>query len=250
MGYSPYAVGPASDLVLPNKAPRYGSALLLCRAALAIGAFLLVGTTSARAGTFTAFGPQDFTRGTGAPVTVTTSFSVRNPNTQYTLKVFNGGLQDTQTELVSSGFVTVNGVQVVGPSNFNQNVAEVDVPVTLQGSNTIAVQVRGQPGGLLTIEIIGVDNDPPTIQATVSPAPNAAGWNNSNVTVTFTCADATSGVANCPSPITVTTEGANQTVSGTAVAAAGTTASPSLATSLDKTPPTISITSPANGATV
>jgi RHS repeat-associated protein len=175
---------------------------------------------------------------------------VRNPNTQYTLKVFNGGLQDTQTELVSSGFVTVNGVQVVGPSNFNQNVAEVDVPVTLQGSNTIAVQVRGQPGGLLTIEIIGVDNDPPTIQATVSPAPNAAGWNNSNVTVSFTCGDATSGVATCPAPVTVTTEGANQTVSGTAVDAAGNTASTSVAVSLDKTPPTLSITSPANGATV
>src|SRR5690348_10458992 len=250
MGYSPYAVGSASNLVLPNSASRHGSAVLLVRAALAIGAFLFAGAASARAGSFTAFGPQDYTRGTGTPVTVTTSFSVLNPNTHYTLKVFNGGLQDTQTELVSSGFVTVNGVQVVGPNNFNQNVAEVDVPVTLQGSNTLDVQVRGQPGGLLTIEIIGVDNDPPTIQATVSPAPNAAGWNNSNVTVSFTCSDALSGVANCPAPVTVTTEGANQTVSGTAVDAAGNTASTSVAVSLDKTPPTLSITSPANGATV
>jgi RHS repeat-associated protein len=250
MGCSPYAVGSASDLVLANNAPRHGSAVLLVRVALAIGAFLLAGAASARAGSFTAFGPRDYTRGTGAPVTVTTSFSVLNPNTQYTLKVFNGGLQDTQTELVSSGFVTVNGVQVVGPNNFNQNVAEVDVPVTLQGSNTLDVQVRGQPGGLLTIEIIGVDNDPPTIQATVSPAPNAAGWNNSNVTVSFTCSDALSGVANCPAPVTVTTEGANQTVSGTAVDAAGNTASTSVAVSLDKTPPALNITSPANGATV
>src|SRR5579859_3575654 len=250
MGYSPYAVGSASNLVLSNSAPRHRSALLLVRAALAIGAFLLAGATSARAGSFTAFGPQDYTRATGAPVTVTTNFSVLNPNTQYTLKVFNGGLQDTQTELVSSGFVTLNGVEVVGPNNFNQNVAEVDVPVTLQGSNTLAVQVRGQPGGLLTIEIIGVDNDPPTIRASVSPAPNAAGWNNSNVTVSFTCSDAISGVANCPAPVTVTTEGANQTISGTATDAAGNTASTSVTVSLDKTPPTLSITSPANGATV
>src|SRR5260370_181293 len=173
------------------------------------------------AGTFTAFGPQDYTRATGDPVTVATNFSVLNPNTQYTLKAFNGGLQNTSTELVSSTVVTLNGVQVLGPSNFNQNVTEVDVPVTLQGSNTLAVQVRGQPGGVLTIQIVGVDNDLPTIAATVSPAPNAAGWNNSNVTVTFTCSDATSAVVSCTGPQTVTTQGASQVISGTATDAAG-----------------------------
>jgi hypothetical protein len=128
---------------------------------------------SAKAGTFTVFGPQSYTRSTmGGPVTVTSTFSVLNPNTQYTLKVFNGGLQDNQAELVSSGFVIVNGVEVIASRNFNQNVAEVDVPVTLQGSNTIEVQVRGKPGGLLTVEIVGVDNDPPVISIT-SPANGA-----------------------------------------------------------------------------
>src|SRR5215831_19731320 len=189
------------------------NALQFCRVVLAIGAFLAAGTTLAQGGSFTPFGPQDYTRGTGDPVTVTNTFSVLNPNTQYTLKAFNGGLQDNQAELVSSGFVIVNGVQVIGPNNFNQNVTEVDVPVTLQTSNTLSVQVRGQPGGVLTIQIIGVDNDPPIITATVSPTPNAAGWNNTNVTVTFTCSDATSGVATCPSPQTLTSDGANQVVS-------------------------------------
>ncbi|MGC2694177.1 MAG: hypothetical protein WA738_00140, partial [Candidatus Angelobacter sp.] len=241
MGYSPHVAGSASNVVLPNlaNALRHGSAMQLRRLALAIGAFLLAGATSAVAGTFTAFGPQDYTRSTGAPVTVTKTFSVLNPNTKYTLKAFNGGLQDNQTELVSSGSVTLNGVEVLGSNNFNQNVAEVDVPVTLQGSNTLAVQLKGKPGGVLTIEIIGVDNDPPTIQATVSPAPNAAGWNNSNVTVSFTCSDAISGVATCPSPVTVTTEAANQTVSGTATDHAGNSASASVSVNLDKTAPAI-----------
>lgn len=213
--------------------------LQFCKVVLAVGAFFVAGTPSAQAGTFTAFGPQDYTRGTGDPVTVTNTFSVLNPNTQYTLKAFNGGLLDDQTELVSSGFVIINGVQVIGPSNFNQNVTEVDVPVTLQASNTISVQVRGQPGGVLTIQIVGVDNDPPTITAAVSPAPNAAGWNNSNVTVTFTCNDATSGVASCPPPQTLTSDGANQVVSGTATDKAGNTASTSVTVNLDKTPPGI-----------
>src|SRR5215831_7849110 len=226
------------------------SAYRFCYVVLALGALLTAGTTLARAGTFTAFGPQDYTRGTGAPVTVTNSFSVLNPNTQYTLKAFNGGLQDDQTELVSSGFVILNGVQVIGPSNLNQNVTEIDVPVTLQASNTLSVEVRGKPGGVLTIEVIGVDNDPPTINATISPTPNAAGWNNTNVTVSFLCSDATSGVASCPAPVTVSTEGAGQVISGQAVDQAGNTASTSVTVNLDKTPPLISaVTSPApNGA--
>jgi len=197
------------------------NALQFCRVVLAIGAFLAAGTTLAQGGSFTPFGPQDYTRGTGAPVTVTNSFSVLNPNTQYTLKAFNGGLHDDQTELVSSTVVTLNGVQVLGPSNFNQEVNEVDVPVTLQSSNTLSVQVRGQPGGVLTIEIVGIDNDPPTITAAVTPAPNAAGWNNSDATVTFTCNDATAGIAICPPPQIVIAEGANQIITGTAKDLAG-----------------------------
>jgi len=214
----------------------------------AVAIFLISGVASANAGTFTVFGPQNYTRGTGAPVTVTSNFSVLNPNIQYTLKAFNGGLQDSQTELVSSGFVTINGVQVIGPSNFNQNVAEVDVPITLLGTNTIDVQVRGAPGGILTVEIVGVENGP-VITATVSPSPNAAGWNNTNVTVTFTCSDATSTVTSCPAPQTVSTEGAGQIISGTATDAAGNSASTSVTLKIDKTPPAISASvSPAPNA--
>src|SRR5882724_2513337 len=39
------------------------------------------------AGTFTAFGPQSYVRGNGKPVAVSNSFSILNPNTQYTLRV-------------------------------------------------------------------------------------------------------------------------------------------------------------------
>src|SRR6266478_4031843 len=211
-----------------------------CRIVVAILCLLIAGPIPVHAGTFTVFGPKNYVRGTGAPLTVTDTFTVFNPSTQYTLKAFNGGLENAQTELVSSSIVTINGVQVLGPSNFNQNVSEIDVPITLQASNTISVQVRGKPGGTLAIQIVGLDNEPPTITAKASPAPNAAGWNNTNVTVTFTCSDAISGVASCPSPQTVTAEGANQVISGTATDNAGNTASTSIKLNIDKTPPTIS----------
>ena len=79
----------------------------------------------------------------------------------------------------------------------------------------------------------------PTITATLSPAPNAAGWNDSNVTVTFTCTPGSYAIQTCPAPVVVSTEGANQPVSGTVVDASGATASTSVSVNLDKTPPTI-----------
>jgi len=114
-----------------------------------------------RAGTWVAF-QSSYSRGTGAPVTVTDTFTLLNPATQYTLKAFNGGLQNDTSELVSYSVVYLNGTQVVGPANFNQSVTEVSVPVFPGLTNTLSVQVRGKPGGVLLLQIIGVDNDPPT----------------------------------------------------------------------------------------
>jgi hypothetical protein len=82
----------------------------------------------------------------------------------------------------------------------------------------------------------------PTITAQALPAPNAAGWNNGDVQVTFTCNDATSGVASCTGSTTVTSEGANQQFSGTATDHAGNRRTTSITVSLDKTAPTITPT--------
>src|SRR5205807_1007805 len=89
---------------------------------------------------------------------------------------------------------------------------------------------------------ISIDKTPPTITATSAPAPNAAGWNNSNVTVTFTCSDALSSIDTCPPPVTVATDGSNQPISGTARDKAGNTAVASATINLDKTLPTITAT--------
>jgi hypothetical protein len=77
---------------------------------------------------------------------------------------------------------------------------------------------------------------------TISPAPNAYGWNNTDATVTF-CAVA----GNCSSPQTVTSEGANQVISGTVFGFGSSTVSVTL--NIDKTPPALSVTSPLDGTT-
>src|SRR4029077_8929512 len=95
-----------------------------------------------------------------------------------------------------------------------------------------------------------LDKTPPTIEAVASPPPNAAGWNNTSVTVTFTCGDAASGVAVCPKSRAVTNDGGNQLISGMATDVAGNTASASITINLDQTPPTIQarVSPPPNAA--
>ena len=135
--------------------------------------------------------------------------------------------------------MVLNGVQIIGPATFSRTVTQVAMPVTLLPSNTITVVVAGNAGAMLSFEIVGVDNDPPGITASLSPAPNAAGWNNSPVTVTFACSDKTSGVASCPAPVTLSADGANQVVSGIVMDRAGNVAATSVTVNLDQTPPTI-----------
>src|SRR5271167_1464991 len=106
----------------------------------------------------------------------------------------------------------------------------------------LEVELSRNSGNGVAVEATGFHKTPPIISGSVSPQPNAAGWNNSNVTVSFTCSDEASGIASCPSPVRVTTNGANQVITRTAKNHAGDTATTSVAVNLDKTAPVISET--------
>jgi RHS repeat-associated protein len=205
----------------------------------------------ARAGTFFAFGPEDFrpTYGSKKATIYTRGFATPDPSGRYTLRVINGGANG-QFGRVSSCGVVFNGAIVVKPSEVNQNVAAVTKQVALRASNTLQIQVAGNAGSGVTLQIEGADTTPPIINATSTPLPNANGWNNGDVTVTFTCSDARSGIATCPAPDVVTSEGADQIVSGTATDRAGNTATASVGIDLDRTAPTVApdVSPPPNAA--
>ena len=171
----------------------------------------------------------------GAPNIFNFTFSASSPSLPYTLHV--------DSDDVSSALVTLNGVQIIGPNDFHgTDDRRFDRGVTLRSSNTLHVELRnGRSGSSLVRRIFGKTQTPPTITAAASPAPNAAGWNNTNVTVTFTCAPSVSktsssdncdrggdrdgndddhhlhqgGSVTCPAPIQVTTEGAGKVITGT-----------------------------------
>ncbi|HSD15694.1 MAG TPA: putative Ig domain-containing protein [Thermomonas sp.] len=88
----------------------------------------------------------------------------------------------------------------------------------------------------------------PTIGITPSPAANAAGWNNADVSLQVACGDPTpgSGIASCPSIASVTTEGSTAIPAQQATDNAGNTSAPSsaLTVKLDKTAPTLAPTVP------
>src|SRR5579875_2785190 len=72
---------------------------------------------------------------------------------------------------------------------------------------------------------VKIDQTGPEIDAAATTADGMTytpgTWTNQDVTVTFTCHDVTSGIASCPAPLTVSSEGAGQSVSGTAYDNAG-----------------------------
>ncbi|HEX7101552.1 MAG TPA: choice-of-anchor Q domain-containing protein [Nitrolancea sp.] len=82
---------------------------------------------------------------------------------------------------------------------------------------------------------VNIDTTGPTISGIPTTSPNTNGWYSGPVTIHWTCSDALSGVATCPVDQTISTEGSNQSVSGTATDLAGTTrrsiARPSISTS-------------------
>jgi hypothetical protein len=204
--------------------------------------FSLLASAANAALTSTAiFGPESYVRGSGQPLNIANSFTSSHPGESCLLQVYNGGLEDSEVELVSSSVIMLNGVQVVSPNEFNQTVAFIEKTVTVNASNEIAVEVRGKPGGGITVQVsCERDLEPPTIQATLSSLPNGAGWHHQDVTVTFACSDADSAITSCSAPVVVSTEGSGQLISGEAVDDFGNTASTSIEINLDKTAPQIS----------
>ena len=130
-----------------------------------------------------------------------------------------------------SGFVT--GATENGAFTFTLEGANQSHSFTvtdLAGNSTSAV-----------VSNVNIDKTAPSINALRNPPPNANGWNNTDVTVDFDGADALSGIASVSGPVTVSTEGANQIVTGTATDLAGNTTSTSVSVSVDKTAPELFI---------
>src|SRR3989304_2274453 len=203
------------------------------------------------ASTFTAFGPETFIRTTGKPVVETVSFTVKNPDTTYTLYIYNGET-NSEYKRVSSAVVTLNGTTIFDTNDFNQQVSVLKKEVNVSASNELQVEIRGRPGGALTVVLKGTDETIPDI--TITSPENGDVLNTPSITVTGNASDSISWIKS----VTVNgtsagltgetytsdiqlTEGQN-TITATATDAAGNTGTATITVTLDTTPPAVTST--------
>jgi hypothetical protein len=118
---------------------------------LPAAAVLLAAAAGAHAAQEAVFS-HTYVRGNGPPVTVTDSFSACDAAGQFTLVLVNGpgGLRR-----VSSGHVSVNGVEVIHPSDLNQQVEHLERPLAnVAADNTVKVTLAGGPGGTIALSVM------------------------------------------------------------------------------------------------
>ncbi|MBI3448977.1 MAG: thrombospondin type 3 repeat-containing protein [Acidobacteria bacterium] len=146
-----------------------------------------------------------------------------------------------------SGVREIDHVMTGAQSEPQQSIAgdAASTVISTEGETAVtffAVDNSGNPEPPRTATV-RLDKSVPMIVAAQAPAPNANGWNNSDVTISYTCADALSGLASCDAPVIVGAEGQGQSATGNATDVAGNVAQVSVSgINIDRTPPSVTCT--------
>lgn len=169
----------------------------------------------------------------------------------------HGWTVDVTSPVVTPGVVGTlgNNGWYVGDVQISWEVADADSGVTTTGCNTV-VLTSDTPGasftcnatsaGGTTTRTVRVKRDAtaPVITAAATTAPNTAGWYKDDVTVGFSCSDATSGGVACPAAQVLDGEGAAIASAARSLTdAAGNSAISNVVTvNIDRTAPTLAPT--------
>ena len=147
------------------------------------------------------------------------------------------------SDSLSSGFI--EGVLMGGGTA----TASQTLSASANGTNSISCTATDGAGnvgaamGSANTATVKIDTVPPAITGAAAPPANAYGWNNTSVTVTFTCSDAISGIASCTAPVVLSTQGTNLSAQGTAIDNAGNSSQTTVSgIKLETAPPAVTYT--------
>jgi hypothetical protein len=163
---------------------------------------------------------------------------------------------DVMAEATSPAGATVNYAPCVATDNAGTptiNYSATSGSKFALGSTTVTCTATDAANNTASaiFKVTVVDTTAPTITGARAPAANGAGWNNTSVVVTFTCADSGSGIASCTSPVTLSAEGAAQSATGTATDRASNSTSTTVSgISIDRTKPVITYAGNAGAYTI
>jgi hypothetical protein len=123
------------------------------------------------------------------------------------------------------------------------DIVTKDQILSFEGTNESAVGFATDKAGntvSFTVSGISIDKTPPSISGTPTNPANPFGWHKTDVTIHFSATDALSGILSVTPDQTISTEGINQTVSGSTTDLAGNEAYCTVAgVNIDKTPPLV-----------
>lgn len=143
---------------------------------MVLALFLAGSVLPGHAETFTVFGPSQFETGAGKPVAETLSFSSPLAGSACTLIIENGDAQGQNR--VSTATVTLNGRQVAGPSDFNQQADRIEKVISVDFFNELSVKLGGKPGSLITLSMIAegdISAPAPSVSLDANPVAIDAG---------------------------------------------------------------------------
>jgi hypothetical protein len=185
-----------------------------------------------------------YTDGGGLTATASKTYAIVDPSAPGILSSVVGTLGDNGW-YVSNVSLSWTVSEPQSPNSL-QKTGCVDQSITSdQAATTYSCAAQSAGGSAGPVDVsIKRDATKPTIEGSASPAANGAGWNNSDVTVWFACADNLSGIASCGPSETLSSEGAGQSSTGTAVDNAGNNDTATVSgIKIDKTAPAITFVS-------
>jgi hypothetical protein len=163
------------------------------------------------------------------------AYGWNNSDVRVTLSGSNDVIQAITSRTFGAESISDGGL----PINTNSYI------LTRQGVTTVSFSAVGNLGNRSPLKLVNVsiDKTSPTITGTLDRPPDRNGWYASDVTAHFQCDDTPSGIASCPPDKVLSTDGANQSVTGVAIDRADNQSSATITgINIDKTGPLIRAT--------